>query len=133
MQCCGTLMIYCGSGSDFGKVPVSDPSSGPQFFNKILLFSVRSSFVSQNIGLKFFLFCDFCVPFFWIRIQTRFRNRKRNALRFWSGSSNAKSCCAGSTKHCRNGMLRKVICSNFLRFWGESYFTLEGVCSFIFR
>ena len=33
--------------------------SSPQFFNKILLFSVRSSFVSQNIGLKFFYFVTF--------------------------------------------------------------------------
>jgi hypothetical protein len=25
-RCCGILTIYCGSGSDFGKVSVPDPT-----------------------------------------------------------------------------------------------------------
>ncbi len=32
-QCCGTIMIYCGSGSDLGKVSVV-PDPEAQFFNQ---------------------------------------------------------------------------------------------------
>jgi hypothetical protein len=26
-QCCGTVMVYCNFGSNFGKVPVPDPDN----------------------------------------------------------------------------------------------------------
>jgi hypothetical protein len=32
-RCCGILTIYCCSGSDFGKVSVSDPKPEPETYH----------------------------------------------------------------------------------------------------
>jgi hypothetical protein len=80
-QCCGTVMIYCGSGSDFGKVsvPVPDPVfQQAKKCTKPCLFSIRSKNVSQIVDLSFLIFLLPCSNLCWIRIQLRFRNRIRN-------------------------------------------------------
>jgi hypothetical protein len=69
MQCCGTVMICCGSDSDFGKVlvPVPDPDNIEQFSEKtkkipkILPFQCQKQLISQKVGLSFFIFDFFII------------------------------------------------------------------------
>jgi hypothetical protein len=50
MQCCGTLIIYCGSGSDFGKVSIQ-----PSVFQQNLAFQCKKQrCVPKNWPLIFY-------------------------------------------------------------------------------
>jgi hypothetical protein len=56
-QCCGTVMIYSGSGSDFGKHGSgsgSRPYLTKKMCTKSCLFNARSSIISRKDGLSFF-------------------------------------------------------------------------------
>jgi hypothetical protein len=67
-QCCGTVMIYFGSGCDFGRVLVlsgsGSRSRGRQYlaqlsikkFVKYFFYNVRSSIISQKVGLPFLVY-----------------------------------------------------------------------------
>jgi hypothetical protein len=89
-------MIYCGSGSDFEKVPipvpapvlVPDPGNlsavfQQEFFlyTKSRLFVVKSSIISQEVGLSFLFFDLFNPILCWIRIQIQLQNRIWNLNR----------------------------------------------------
>jgi hypothetical protein len=95
-QCCGTVRIYCGSGSGSycenfwfrfrlrfrfpTPVPISVPD--PDLFGTVYNNNriVQKHCFPERRPL-FFLFFDFCINLLsWIRVQIQFRNR--NALRF---------------------------------------------------
>jgi hypothetical protein len=47
-QCCETITIYCGTGTDFGKVLIPDPNPEKQDFVQYL------AFLMLKVALKLF-------------------------------------------------------------------------------
>jgi hypothetical protein len=93
-QCCGTVVIYCGSGFDFGKgsVPVQQKRC-----TKSCLFGVRGSIASQKVGLTFLIFLNFCIPFY-VGSGSKYGSGMHSGCD--SGFATAKccgSCGSGST------------------------------------
>ncbi len=72
MEGCGTVMIYCSSGSYYGKVLVPVPVPDPDLFSTVFqqqnictkssLFNAKSSIVPRKLASNFGLF-DFCIHF----------------------------------------------------------------------
>ncbi len=92
---CENVTIFCGSGSDFGKVS----------FSKICLkscnFIVRSTGIvsfSESIHLIFdllpFFFFDFNIPF---NVRSGSKSETGTGVDYATGSANAKSCRSGFT------------------------------------
>ncbi len=98
-QCCGTIMIYCGSssGSDFGKVTFGGSGSRQylaQFFNKKklvqnLAFSMSvAALFPRKLASGFFYYFYFILCF----IQIKIGSETGTAMHSGSGSAKAKSC-----------------------------------------
>jgi hypothetical protein len=99
--------------------------SSPQFINKILLFNVRSSVVSQKIGLSFFLFSDFGVPFY-VGSGSKPGSGTGNGMHYGSGPVPLTQKVAVSVpQHCR--YVAYGFFFLFLTPLGESYFILKVV------
>ncbi len=105
-QCCGTLKICCGSGSDFEKVMV--PVLVPDLDNilhsfpttkKLCLSMSEAALFPRKMAFHFRFFDFFYSILCWIRIRCRNRIRNRNRDSSGSGSTKANSygsCDSGS-------------------------------------
>jgi hypothetical protein len=111
----GTLMRYCSSGYDFGKVSVpflalapAPVGSGsrqylaqlfikPKNCTKSCLFNAESIIISQKVGISFLIF----------RLLSKSISGTRTGLHSGSCSAKGKSCSSGSTTlQCRSMRIR---------------------------
>jgi hypothetical protein len=116
LQCCGTVMICCGSGSfsDIGKVLVPIPAPAPesdqdniycstvfqkQKYYKFLPFNVRSSLFPRKLASHFWFFYFFVTFYAGSGSKSCFRIGSGAVMSSGSGSAEAKSygsCDSGS-------------------------------------
>ncbi len=99
MQCYGTVMINCGSGSYFGKVlalipvPIPDPDYLAQFFNNNKNCTMLEAALFPKKFASNFLSFDFCITFY-----VRSGSKSGSGMYCGSGfSKEKKSCGSGST------------------------------------
>jgi hypothetical protein len=93
-QCCGTVMIYCSSGSGFGSENISSLKKNRY---KILPFSCQKQPYFQTVELSVLIFNFFIL--FYVGFGYKSGSRTGTVMHSGSGSAKAKSysSCWGSS------------------------------------